>query len=168
MEIILASALHVDAVWTLMQRCHDALLREGIAQWDSVYPTREVPEKDVSRGALYVLESVEGVAGCMTLDEVQAKEYAEVAWTGGEPALVVHRVCIDPAFQGHGLSHRLMDFVEAHAARRGYASIRLDAYSANARSVALYRRRGYREAGQIFFPRRPLPFHCFELLVRPG
>jgi hypothetical protein len=33
--------------------------------------------------------------------------------------------------------------------------------------VELYRRRGYREAGMIFFARRALPFHCFELVLGP-
>ena len=166
MEISRATESHVAPVWALMQRCRDALLREGIDQWDSLYPTRAVPESDAGKGTLYVLEGAEGLTGCVTLDTVQAKEYQDVQWNAGEPALVVHRVCIDPAAQGRGLSHRLMDFAEQHAARHGYASVRLDAYSANTRSVALYRRRGYREAGQIFFPRRNLPFHCFELRVR--
>jgi hypothetical protein len=58
-----------------------------------------------------------------------------------------------------------MDFAESHAARSGYASIRLDAYTGNPRSVQLYRRRGYREVGQVYFPRRTLPFWCFELIV---
>ena len=165
MKIILADASRVDTVWALMQRCHQSLLRAGIAQWDDVYPTRAVPESDARRAALYTLADGDAVVGCVTLDEVQAKEYATVPWRGGEPALVVHRLCVDPAVQGRGLSHQLMDFAEVHARRHGYASIRLDAYSANARSVTLYRKRGYREAGRLFLPRRPLPFHCFELLV---
>ena len=165
MQVVLASPQHVDPVWTLMQRCQEALLREGIEQWDAVYPTRAVPVADVIRNVLYVLEGDGGVVGCVTLDELQAKEYRTVSWTGREPALVVHRLCVDPAEQGRGHAQRLMDFAEQHAAGRGYASVRLDAYTANARSVAFYRRRGYREAGQIFFPRRPLPFYCFELEI---
>jgi ribosomal protein S18 acetylase RimI-like enzyme len=58
-----------------------------------------------------------------------------------------------------------MEFAELYATRSGYASVRLDAYTGNPRSVNLYRRRGYREVGQIRFPRRELPFWCFELIV---
>ncbi|WP_173049782.1 hypothetical protein [Nitrospira sp. KM1] len=46
--------------------------------------------------------------------------------------------------------------------------VRLDAYSGNPQALTLYRRRGYREAGQVTFPRRALPFICFEFEVRPN
>jgi ribosomal protein S18 acetylase RimI-like enzyme len=126
-------------------------------------------EADVARGALYVLEDDAGrCVASVALDETQSEEYASLVWTTAEPALVVHRLCVDPAVQGRGYAHRLMDFAESHAAGCGCASVRLDAYTANPRSVELYRRRGYREVGQIRFPRRELPFWCFELDVRLG
>jgi ribosomal protein S18 acetylase RimI-like enzyme len=87
---------------------------------------------------------------------------------GGEPALVVHRLCVDPAYQGNGLGSQLMDFAEAHAKQNTYVSIRLDAYAGNPRAVWLYERRGYRKAGQVYFPRRTLPFFCFEKILRPS
>ena len=166
MRIVRAEHQHVEGAWQLVDRCRRALDAQGIHQWDDVYPTRETIAADVSRGALYVLEDDDGnvVAG-VTLDERQSPEYASLAWSGGEPALVVHRLCVDPQLQGRGYAHRLMEFAEVHAARSGYASVRLDAYTANQRSVDLYRRRGYREVGQVYFPRRTMPFWCFELSV---
>jgi ribosomal protein S18 acetylase RimI-like enzyme len=165
MRIVRGEARHVEPVWAIIARCRDALAAEGIAQWDDVYPTRAMVEEDVARGALSVLEDDRACLGCIVLDERQSDAYASVAWTGGEPALVVHRLCIDPATQGRGLGHRLMAFAESEAARLGYASIRLDAYSGNPHSVRFYRARGYREAGMVAFARRPLLFHCFELPV---
>jgi ribosomal protein S18 acetylase RimI-like enzyme len=166
MRIVAGEPRHVAAVWALVERCRDALARVGVTQWDAVYPTRETVEDDVRRRALWMLEGAgagaDDIVGCVTLTEDQDPAYVTVAWTLPEPALVVHRLCIDPAMQGRGRAHRLMDFAESHAAAHGYASIRLDAYTGNPRAVALYRRRGYREAGQVFFPRRTLPFYCFE------
>jgi ribosomal protein S18 acetylase RimI-like enzyme len=166
MRIVRAEHHHIEGAWELVDRCRRALDAQGIHQWDDVYPTRETIAADVSRGALYVLEDDDGrvVAG-VTLDDRQSPEYASLAWSGGEPALVVHRLCVDPRSQGRGYAHRLMEFAESHAARSGYASVRLDAYTANQRSVELYRRRGYREVGQVYFPRRSMPFWCFELVV---
>ena len=164
MRIVEAEARHVAPVWALVERCRDALARDGIAQWDAVYPTSATVEGDVARRALWVLEDAGGgtLVGCVTLTEDQNPEYATVGWTLPEPALVVHRLCVEPAAQGCGHAHRLMEFAESHAAARRCASVRLDAYTGNPRAVALYRRRGYREAGQVFFPRRTLPFYCFE------
>ena len=170
MHIVEADERHVAPVWALVERCRDALAREGIAQWDAVYPTAATVEQDVARRSLFVLEDAGagGVVGCVTLTPEQDPEYGTVAWALPEPALVVHRLCVEPAMQGRGHAHRIMGFAESHAAARGYASVRLDAYTGNPRAVALYRRRGYREAGQVFFPRRALPFSCFERAPAPG
>jgi ribosomal protein S18 acetylase RimI-like enzyme len=166
MRIIRAETHHVALVWDLMTRCKRALEAQDSDQWDDVYPTREIVETDARRGTLYVLEDDDGhCVASVTLDETQAAEYASLAWTGEQPALVVHRLCVDPEAQGRGHAHRLMAFAESYAAERNYASMRLDAYTGNPRSVQLYRRRGYREVGQIRFPRRELPFWCFELIV---
>lgn len=166
MRIVKGDRRHVDPAWDLMDRCRRALDAQGILQWDDIYPTRETVETDVRRGTLYVLEDDGGrCLASVALDENQSTEYASLAWTGREPALVVHRLCVDPEAQGRGHAHRLMEFAESFAARSGYASVRLDAYTGNERSVGLYRRRGYREVGQVHFPRRELPFWCFELIV---
>jgi ribosomal protein S18 acetylase RimI-like enzyme len=166
MKVIKAEPRHVDPAWKVMERCRAALDAQGVHQWDGLYPTRATIEDDIRRGALYVLEDEAGrCIGCVALDQRQADEYRELAWTTREPALVVHRLCVDPAEQGRGLADELMTFAESHAAERGCASVRLDAYTGNSRSERLYRRRGYREVGQVRFPRRPLPFWCFELPV---
>jgi ribosomal protein S18 acetylase RimI-like enzyme len=168
MRITRAKERHVTPAWALMERCRHALEVQGIHQWDDVYPARETVANDVRRGALFVLEDADGNAvACVSLDDQQSEEYASLAWTGSEPALVVHRLCVDPGFQGRGYARQLMDFAESYAAQHGYASVRLDAYTANERSVDLYRRRGYREVGQVRFPRGELPFWCFELSVPP-
>lgn len=69
---------------------------------------------------------------------------------------------MSPEFQGAGLGTQLMNFAEISAAESGYASIRLDAYSGNNMVVGFYARRGYKKVGEIFFPRRELPFVCME------
>lgn len=164
-SIIKADESHLDAAWSIVRRCRDALRECGVPQWDDVYPTRETVAGDIVRGGLYVLiDSAECVATVAVDTEADAL-YATVPWRFGEPALIVHRLCVDPGVQGRGVGGLLMDVVEADAARDGYASIRLDAYTGNPNSLAFYRRRGYREAGQVMFPRRSLPFACLELAV---
>ncbi len=82
--------------------------------------------------------------------------------------LVVHRLCVDPAFQGQGIAEQIMIYGEKIARERGYASIRLDAYSSNPRAVRLYERLGYQKVGSVTFPRRTLPFYCFEMILAKG
>jgi ribosomal protein S18 acetylase RimI-like enzyme len=168
MRIRQAEPRDLDSAWSLIDRCRSALAARGIHQWDDGYPTRETTAADVARGALFVLETDDGnCVACVALDESQSPEYTSLVWTTTEPALVVHRLCVDPSAQGRGYGRQLMEFAESHAAEQGFASVRLDAYTGNPRSVELYRRRGYREVGQVRFPRRALPFWCFELDLRP-
>jgi ribosomal protein S18 acetylase RimI-like enzyme len=163
--IVRADDSHLEAAWTIITRCRAALSGTGIHQWDDVYPTRETVLQDLAHGALYMLVAGTGCQATIALDDRQEEAYGALSWSTEEPALVVHRLCVDPAFQGHGLAHRVMDFVEAHAQAHHYRSIRLDAYSGNPAATGLYRRRGYRAVGEVFFPRRPLPFVCFERAV---
>lgn len=153
----------LDAVWNIIDRCRASLRQRGIFQWDMVYPTRETAVQDMNVGGLYVLTSLGQVLAVVTIDTQHEDEYNTVRWTTSEPALIVHRLCVDPEVQGQGIGRRLMEFVEQYAVRQRFSSVRLDAYSGNPRALALYRQRGYRQAGQVFFPRRTMPFHCFEL-----
>lgn len=161
--VVRGTPAHVDAAWEILDRCRRALDARGIHQWDDVYPTREVIEADVANGRLWVLEVEGRVRASVALDSAQDPQYASVEWAYSEPALVVHRLCVDPGAWGRGYATQLMNFAERYAAEHGFASIRLDAYSANPESIHLYRRRGYRDAGQVYFPRRRGHFHCFEL-----
>jgi ribosomal protein S18 acetylase RimI-like enzyme len=98
----------------------------------------------------------------MALDEKQEAAYRQVKWHGAEPVLVVHRLCIAPDQQRKGIAGMFMDFAEDFALQNGYAGIRLDAYSGNPAAVRLYESRGYQKVGQVNFPRRDLPFYCYE------
>ena len=118
-----------------------------------VYPTRETAVQDMNVGGLYVFASLGQVLAVVTIDTQHEDEYNTVRWTTAEPALIVHRLCVDPEVQGQGIGRRLMEFVERYAVRQRFSSVRLDAYSGNPRALALYRQRGYREAGQVSFPR---------------
>jgi len=162
-RIARAEERHVDAAWELLSRCKAALDAQGIRQWDDVYPTRDLIAADIHNGALFMLEEHGRCVAHAALDRRQAKEWRPVAWTSIEPALVVHRLCVDPAEQGRGLAHEMMDFAEAYAVASGCASVRLDACALNERSLRLYRRRGYREAGTVRLARFDMEFLCFEL-----
>jgi GNAT superfamily N-acetyltransferase len=97
----------------------------------------------------------------VALDDRQAVEYSAIQWqisTG--PVGVIHRLMIAPSFAGRGLSKVLMQLVEAEARRRGYRSLRLDAFLANPAALRLYAGLGYRRAGEVQF--RKGMFACFE------
>ena len=160
-----ANAADVDVAWDVVASCRAALLDQGIAQWDAVYPSADTVRSDIENATLFLLTDGPDCAGVVTLDGKADPSYAALEWEFEEPALVVHRLCVRPGLQGRGFGHRLMRFAEEHAATTGYRSIRLDAYSGNPSALAFYQQRGYRRVGELFFPRRTLAFHLFEWSV---
>jgi len=157
----LATCEDVDNVLALVRACVDHMSRHGIEQWDDVYPDRMTIEADARRCEAFVASHETGLVGYFALNACQDPEYAEVPWefTAG-PTAVIHRLMVNPAYQGRGFAKVLMSFAEKHALTSGYRTVRLDAFVGNARALHLYERLGYREAGTARF--RTGQFRCFE------
>lgn len=132
----------------------------GIFQWDDIYPNRSILQTDIEKQHMYVIENKGALAGLITLNEEESPEYDDVTWAYQGRVLVVHRLTIAPEHQGKKLALRLMDFAEEKATRKGYDTIRLDAFTQNPAAIALYERHGYRKAGTVRF--RKGVFFCYE------
>jgi ribosomal protein S18 acetylase RimI-like enzyme len=147
-------------VTQLASFCVEAMRKNGIDQWDELYPTAAIFAEDIDRGHLYLLRT-ESLVGCVVINTIQSAEYASIEWQYGElPVWVIHRLMIHPAHQGKGFAKRLMGAAESLAAERDIATVRLDAFTKNFSAVALYRSLGYRMAGEVIF--RKGVFVCFE------
>lgn len=166
MRIVPAEPSDAPAVMDLLTLCMEDLLSRGIHQWDHLYPDISFVEADVRAGSLHLVREDGRCIGCVSLDDEQPEAYAALPWncaTGR--AMVIHRLAVHPERQGHGIGRMLMDHAENHARENGFSCIRLDTYTGNPRALAMYARRGYRQAGQVYFPRRVLPFDCMELVL---
>lgn len=134
---------------------------KGIFQWDSIYPDDEVIKEDLSCGELYVYDDEGKIKGFIVLNEYQDEEYKGVKWNiNYGKQLVVHRLCIDPAYQGQGIARTLMKYAEQYGKEHEYGSIRLDAFVNNLRACRLYEKLGYKAVGVVEF--RKGKFYCFE------
>lgn len=156
---------HADAadVMRLISRCILHMRANGIRQWDEVYPDLQNIREDVRASSLFVIRQNGRCVAAVSLNDIQPDEYHAVKWhcVAGQ-ALVAHRLCVDPLWQGRGLGKQMMDFAESFAINHDFSCIRLDAYTGNPHAMALYERLGYWRVGQVYFPRRELPFVCFE------
>lgn len=139
---------------------------QGIYQWNEYYPTPEIFTADIKSESLYVLVDNDHCLGIISINEEQSPEYQQLDWSvEAEKVLVIHRLAVHPNRQKQGIGRQLMDFAENYASAKGYPSIRLDAYSGNPRALKFYQYRGYKKVGQLFFPKRDLPFYCYEKAI---
>jgi len=163
MRIRRATREDVAALMDLLRRVVPLMRAAGNLQWDESYPNESVFERDIHKGQLWVAEIDGSVAGVAALTTDQEPEYTQVGWDVEEPAVVVHRLAVDPAFRGAGVAAALMEKAEAVAAERGIAVLRVDTNTQNEATQRLFPKLGYALAGEIGLGFRPgLRFFCYE------
>lgn len=152
---------------SIVKSCGQNLIEQGIFQWNEQYPKREDLLEDIELQELWKLEDKNSVIGLIVLTENEDAEYQDVNWlTKNHKNLYIHRLAVDPKFQGKGYAQKLMDFAEKYAKENGYNSIRLDTFSENKRNLKFYEQRNYVKLESIYFPNQSeFPFYCYEKIM---
>ncbi len=153
----------INKIMNIIKKAVSNMISQGIEQWDDIYPNEEVIKRDLYEESLYVYYE-EMVKGIIVLNEHQDDEYETVEWKMqyGRP-MVIHRLCIDPDYQGIGIAKAMIDFAEGFAVNNKYDSIRLDAFVYNNKACRLYEGKGYKRVGVVNF--RKGPFYCYEKYI---
>ena len=164
-----ATPADLPAILALVRRVVPLMNASGNFQWSAYYPNEAVFRADIEQGQLWVVERAGVVVGVAALTQDQDAEYAQADWDVTEPALVTHRLAVDPAAQGKGVALALMHQAEKQAHAQGLRTLRVDTNSENAATQRLFPKLGYRFAGEIGLAFRPgLRFFCYEKrLSRP-
>lgn len=163
MNIVKPEIHEIPAVFEIIAACRKKLDSEGIYQWDDYYPNMDVVIDDFNNNTIHVYKNDGAVVGIITFDEQQHQEYQQVEWFYNEgKILVIHRLAVRPDYQKQGIARQLLNSAEQTALQAGFLSVRLDAYSGNSRAIQFYRKLGYETRGEVFFPKRTLPFYCME------
>jgi len=126
MELRRAQLEDVPAILRIVRAVVPAMRASGNLQWDDGYPNAEVFADDIAQGQLWVAEMDGRVAGVVALTTDQSPEYAQAGWDIEEPAIVVHRLAVDPGFQGRGVAIALMQQAEVVADELGIVRVRVD------------------------------------------
>ena len=132
---------------------HSAILemeRQGIFQWDSIYPSRDDFLDDIREETLFVGMADREIAVVFTVNKACDEQYQNGAWKyPGAEYCVIHRLCVDPKHQHKGLAREALDYIEHELRQAGVETIRLDVFCGNPFALALYRGMGYEEVGTV-------------------
>lgn len=161
-----ASPEETPAIWALVQRAVRHMNALGNPQWGADYPTPAHYAGDIDRGELYAACAADGaLLGVACINCEESPEYAAMPWSVPGPALVVHRMAVDPAAQRQGVGRSLFTHAETLARARGVRSMRADTYGRNDRMQALMEGLGFHRVGEIHLHGRPLPYPCYEKVL---
>jgi ribosomal protein S18 acetylase RimI-like enzyme len=161
--IRLATTADIPAIMALVRRVVPLMQATGNFQWNDDYPNAEVFQADIDQQQLWLAELDGQLAGVSAITNDQDAEYAEADWDVSEPAVVTHRLAVDPAAQGRGVALALMQQAEAVARAQGLTVLRVDTNSKNTATQRLFPKLGYRFAGEIGLALRPgQRFFCYE------
>jgi ribosomal protein S18 acetylase RimI-like enzyme len=167
MRIRLAAPEDLAALMALLRRVVPLMLATGNLQWDENYPDEAVFRRDIGLKQLWIAEIGADIAGLAAITMDQEPDYAQVGWDIDEPAIVVHRLAVDPGFRSAGVAVALMQKAEEVAIERSLSVLRVDTNTQNEATQRLFPKLGYQLAGEISLQLRPgLRFFCYEKRLR--
>ena len=158
-----AYADDLDDICMLVSRAVKKMNELNIHQWDELYPTREDFSEDIGKNQLYIGCCKGKSAVIYTLNKEYDDDYLNGSWQHNVPFYVIHRLCVDPAFQHKGIARETMLHIEDELRKTGTCAVRLDVFSENPIALKLYGSLGYITAG--FAQWRMGTFYLMEKLI---
>ncbi len=150
LEFRKASEGELDAVFGVFRDAIAEMDRNGIPQWDELYPDRAILAEDISKDELFV-GTIGGEIACVfVLNSECDEEYEIGAWQYPDASFcIIHRLCVNPKFQNRGIGLETMRHIEAELKKEGIESIRFDAFTLNPFALRLYDKLGYAKVGYV-------------------
>ena len=149
MEYRLGKREDLDEICELVQRAIAEMERQGIDQWDEVYPARCDFENDLNNESLYLVTEQEKIVALYVLSRECDEQYRNGRWKSkDETACVLHRLCVSPDYQNQGIGKVVLRHIEEQTREKGYDSLRLDTFTENPFAQKLYLHNGYEPRGQ--------------------
>ncbi|MGL5150563.1 MAG: GNAT family N-acetyltransferase [Clostridium sp.] len=132
--------------------------------WTKSYPTEDIFKRDILKDEVYILEENNEIIGSVVLNSEEDENYNMVKWCNNGPALVVHRLMINPKFSNKGLGKRMLLEIEDFARKAGLPSIKLDTCTENVIAIKLYKSMGYNLLGEIYLSQKGKDkrYYCLE------
>ena len=163
MEFRKAALKDLPKVLLLYKKATQHMIDNGIKQWNEFYPNEEILKSDIENDSMYLNLQKNQITCVFVLNQECDPKYAEGSWIYPLSSFaVIHRLCVNPAFQRQGLGTKAMLVAESIVKDMKIDSIRLDAYSQNPAALRLYKKLGYSKVGTVTFH---LVCHLFEKLL---
>lgn len=167
MNLRLAKESDLDLIIEMISIVKKHMIENGNDQWNGKYPDINTLKKDIIDENLYTIIQENNCITIVAINKCQAPEYKSVYWKlNDDSPLVVHRLAVNPKFQGKGIAKTIMNFVDEKAIKLNCKSIRLDTYSKNKVAINLYKKLGYSIVGEVYFRGKKIHLNVLKKLYK--
>ncbi len=143
-----ADMADIDKIFCLVENAVRQMERNGIDQWDEIYPAKEDFIADVRKNELYIGEFHNEIAVVYALNKECDAQYRNGEWRySGKDYCVIHRLCVAAVCQNKGIARMTLRYIENQLKCRGIKAVRLDVFSKNPYALKLYADSGYIQVG---------------------
>ena len=151
----------LEEITALFKNAVEKMITNHIFQWDEIYPTRQDFEEDIRLEQMYLMTDQGKILSVFVINQQCDEQYQTGKWAYDESgAVVIHRFCVNPYCQNKGIGKKTIVCAEEMLSKRGFTSIRLDAFPPNFIALRLYASLGYQKVGEVHF-RKGL-FYLYE------
>jgi ribosomal protein S18 acetylase RimI-like enzyme len=144
----LAEERDIESIYNIVTSAIAEMENMDIHQWDSIYPTKEDFLSDIQKKTLFVGMSDDVISVLFTISKECDEQYNNGLWEyPNSEYRVIHRLCVDPAYQNRGIAKKTLAYIENILRGKGIGSIRLDVFCNNPYAISLYYNSGYKKVG---------------------
>ena len=148
MKYKLGTVQDLDAVCSLVNDAITEMEKNGIYQWDEIYPAKSDFAEDVKNNNLYVVFDEDTLIAFYVISRECDVQYGNAKWKyEDDSAYILHRFCVSPKMQNKGIGKTVLQHIEKQIKDLGYESIRLDTFTQNPFAQRLYCHNGYEARG---------------------
>jgi RimJ/RimL family protein N-acetyltransferase len=148
-----AKISEIPPIWDILQLAIQRRKEEGSDQWQDGYPNPEVVQKDIEKGAGFVLTDGEIIVGYCAILINDEPEYSKIEgkWLTNEDFVVFHRVAISENYLGKGCAQKMIGFIENFASNNNIYSVKADTNFDNIGMIKVFEKLGYTFCGNVYF-----------------
>ncbi|MBF9015103.1 MULTISPECIES: GNAT family N-acetyltransferase [unclassified Oceanispirochaeta] len=153
----------MDSILSIVKDIVIDMKKNGNDQWTEAYPVFEDFYADISSEEFFVDQDDSGnIMSFVCLNTTEPPEYETVFRQSDQKALVIHRLAVNPGFQGRGLAKKIIMFAEQRAKEMDLNFLRSDTCVQNPAMNSLFEKLQYRNVGKIHFSDCKYEFNCYE------
>lgn len=160
-----ATLTEIAPIWEILQQAIQRRKEDGSNQWQDGYPNPEVIQKDIEKGAGFVLVEGKTIIGysAVLINDEPAYATIEGNWLTNGNFVVLHRVAIAENYLGKGLAKLILKHIEDFALSNNIYSIKADTNFDNIAMMKIFETLGYTYCGEVYF--RGSPRKAYEKVL---